>query len=64
MAERLVVQCHDSDCSKVSWLLKGSANPQPAEGTLADAAKLAKGRRTLVFIPATELLITEVRIPT
>ncbi|MES9812937.1 MAG: type II secretion system protein GspL [Candidatus Thiodiazotropha sp.] len=64
MAERLVVQCHDSDCSKVSWLVKGGANPQPAEGTLADAAKLAKGRRTLVFIPATELLITEVRIPT
>ncbi|MBT3092457.1 MAG: type II secretion system protein GspL [Candidatus Thiodiazotropha sp. (ex Lucina pensylvanica)] len=64
MAERLVVQCHDSDCSKVSWLIKGGANQQPAEGTLADAAKLAKGRRTLVFIPATELLITQVRIPT
>jgi general secretion pathway protein L len=64
MAERLIIQCHDSDCSKVSWMIKGGANPQMAEGTLADAAKLAKGRRTLVFIPATELLITEVQIPT
>jgi general secretion pathway protein L len=64
MAERLIIQCHDSDCSKVSWMIKGGANPQMAEGTLAEAAKLAKGRRTLVFIPATELLITEVQIPT
>ncbi len=64
MAERLIVQCHDSDCSKVSWLLKGAVNPQPAEGSLAEAAKLSKGRRTLVFIPASELLITEIRIPT
>ncbi|MEW8508544.1 MAG: type II secretion system protein GspL [Candidatus Thiodiazotropha sp.] len=64
MAERLIIQCHDGDCDRVSWLLKGGANPQPAEGTLADAAKLAKGRRSLVIIPATELLITEVHIPT
>ncbi|MBT2989390.1 MAG: type II secretion system protein GspL [Candidatus Thiodiazotropha sp. (ex Ctena orbiculata)] len=64
MADRLIIQCHDSDCSKVSWLVKGGASPQPAEGTLADAAKLAKGRRSLVIIPATDLLITEVHIPT
>ncbi|MES9946469.1 MAG: type II secretion system protein GspL [Candidatus Thiodiazotropha sp.] len=64
MAERMIIQCHDSDCSNVSWVVRGSINPQPAEGTLVEAAKLAKGRRTLVIIPATELLITEVRIPT
>ncbi|MES9970495.1 MAG: type II secretion system protein GspL [Candidatus Thiodiazotropha sp.] len=64
MAERIIIQCHDSDCSKVSWVVKGGINPQPAEGTLAEAAKLTKGRRTLVIIPATELLITEVKIPT
>ncbi|MES9992762.1 MAG: type II secretion system protein GspL [Candidatus Thiodiazotropha sp.] len=64
MAERLIIQCHDNDCGRVSWLLKGGTNPQPGEGTLADAAQLAKGRRSLVIIPATELLITEVHIPT
>jgi general secretion pathway protein L len=64
MAERLVIQCHDSDCSKVSWLILGNPNPQQAEGSLEEASQLAKGRRTLVFIPAAELLITEVNIPT
>jgi general secretion pathway protein L len=64
MAERIIIQCHDSDCSEVSWVIMGGTSPQPAEGTLAEAAKLTKGRRTLVIIPATELLITEVRIPT
>jgi general secretion pathway protein L len=64
MAERLVIQCHDSECSKVSWLILGGPNPQQAEGSLVEASELAKGRRTLVFIPAAELLITEVRIPT
>jgi general secretion pathway protein L len=64
MAERLVIQCHDSECSKVSWLILGGINPQLAEGTLLEASQQAKGRRTLVFIPAAELLITEVRIPT
>jgi general secretion pathway protein L len=64
MAERLVIQFHDSDCSKVSWVITGGVNPQLAEGTLAQAAKQAKGRRTQVFIPTSELLITEVKIPT
>jgi general secretion pathway protein L len=64
MAERLIIQCHDSECGKVSWLLKGGVNPQPGEGDLAEAAKLSKGRRTLVFIPTTDLLVTEIRIPT
>jgi general secretion pathway protein L len=64
MAERLIIQCHDSDCSKVSWMIKGGVNPYLAEGTLVEAAKLAKGRRTQVFIPAAELLITKVSIPT
>jgi general secretion pathway protein L len=64
MAERLVIQCHDSECSTVSWLILDGPNPQQAEGSLAEASQLAKGRRTLVFIPAAELLITEVRIPT
>jgi general secretion pathway protein L len=64
MAERMILQCHDSDCSKVSWIIMGGASPQMAEGTLEEAANLAKGRRTQVFIPSTELLITEVKIPT
>lgn len=64
MAERLVIQCHDSECSEVSWLILGSPNPQPAAGSLEEASQLAKGRRTLVLIPAAELLITEVTIPT
>ncbi|MCU7935531.1 MAG: type II secretion system protein GspL [Candidatus Thiodiazotropha sp. (ex Dulcina madagascariensis)] len=64
MAETLVIQCHDQSCDQVSWLIRGSSDAEPAEGPLSEAAKSAKGRRTLVIIPATEVLITAVRIPT
>ncbi|MCU7932500.1 MAG: type II secretion system protein GspL [Candidatus Thiodiazotropha sp. (ex Codakia rugifera)] len=64
MAETLIIQCHDQSCNKANWLIKGSGDSETSEGTLSEAAKQAKGRRTLVLIPATEVLITEVRLPT
>ncbi len=64
MAEVFVLQCHDSRCEQVSWSIRGGAVSETAEGTLADAAQQARGRRTLVLIPSSEVLITHVRIPT
>ena len=64
MAEILIIQCHDQSCNKANWLIKGGGDSETSEGTLSEAAKQAKGRRTLVLIPATEVLITEVRLPT
>ncbi|MCU7904296.1 MAG: type II secretion system protein GspL [Candidatus Thiodiazotropha sp. (ex Epidulcina cf. delphinae)] len=64
MAETLILQCHDRGCDRVNWLISGSGASEPAEGDLSEASKSAKGRRTLVLIPATELLITAVKIPT
>jgi len=64
MAEILTLRCHDSDVRQVSWHIQGGLQILQGEGSLDDAAPLARGRRTLVLIPGEETLITEVRIPT
>ncbi|MEJ2692073.1 MAG: type II secretion system protein GspL [Candidatus Thiodiazotropha sp.] len=64
MAESLILYCRDLAASEVSWCLKGGLQTLTGQGTLADAADLAKGRRVLVMIPAEEALITQVAIPT
>ncbi|MEJ2403363.1 MAG: type II secretion system protein GspL [Candidatus Thiodiazotropha sp.] len=64
MAEVFVLQCHDSRCEQVSWSIRGGPVNETAEGTLEEAALQARGRRTLVLIPASEVLMTHVRIPT
>ncbi|MCU7881152.1 MAG: type II secretion system protein GspL [Candidatus Thiodiazotropha sp. (ex Lucinoma aequizonata)] len=63
MAEILIIHCHDQSCNKANWLIKGSGDSEISEGSLSEAAKQAKGRRTLVLIPATEVLITNIRLP-
>jgi general secretion pathway protein L len=64
MVELFILQCHDISCDQVSWCVKGTEVSEVSQGTLADAAQQARGRRTLILIPASEVLITQVRIPT
>ncbi len=64
MAEVIVLHCHDSRCEQVSWSIRGGVVNDSAEGTLEEAAEQARGRRALVLIPASEVLLTQVRIPT
>lgn len=64
MAETLIIHCHDLAGTHVSWRLKGGLQTLTGTGTLSDAADLAKGRRVLALIPASEALITHVAIPT
>ena len=64
MAELFILQCHDSSCDRVTWFIKGGVVSETSEGNLEEAAQQARGRRTLVLIPGTEILITQVRIPT
>ncbi|MEJ2609627.1 MAG: type II secretion system protein GspL [Candidatus Thiodiazotropha sp.] len=64
MAELLILHCHTPSCDQVTWLIKGPGVAETFEGTLTEAAQEAKGRRVLVLIPSTEVLITEVKIPT
>ena len=64
MAEHFILQCHDASCKQVTWSIKGGGINEAGEGTLAEASQLAKGRRTLVLIPAVDILITSVNIPT
>lgn len=64
MAETLVVYWRHPDQNQVSWRIKGGLQTLSGEGTLSEIAEKARGRRTLVILPASEVLITQVRIPT
>ena len=64
MAEHFILQCHDKSCKRVTWSSKGGGVIEAGEGSLSEASQIAKGRRTLVFIPAVDILITSVNIPT
>jgi general secretion pathway protein L len=64
MAELLILHCQDSSCDLVSWTIQGAAPNESGVGTLEQAAQHAKSRRTLVLVPAAEILITSVNIPT
>jgi general secretion pathway protein L len=64
MAEYFILQCHDSSCELVSWSIKGSDVTDAGEGSLTEAAQLARGRRTLILVPAADILLTSVNIPT
>jgi general secretion pathway protein L len=64
MAEHFIMRCHDSACKRVTWSIKGNGASEAGEGSLAEASQVAKGRRTLVFVPAVDILITSVNIPT
>lgn len=64
MAEHFILQCHDSSCDQVSWSFQDSGVAKTGEGSLAEAAQHARGRRCLVLVPASDILITSVNIPT
>ncbi|MEJ2589949.1 MAG: type II secretion system protein GspL [Candidatus Thiodiazotropha sp.] len=64
MAETLVLYWQDPAETQVDWLIKGGLQTLSGTGDLAEAAELSRGRRTLVIVPADEVLITRVDIPT
>jgi general secretion pathway protein L len=64
MADYLILHCKDLSCDQVSWTIRSAVGSESASGSLDQAAQQAKGRRTLVLVPASELLITSVNIPT
>jgi general secretion pathway protein L len=64
MADYLILHCKDLSCDQVSWTIRSAVGSESASGSLDQAAQQAKGRRTLVLVPSSELLITSVNIPT
>ncbi len=64
MAETMVIHYPGMDAQQLSWLIKGGLQTLTGAGSPADAGNLTKGRRVQVLIPAKEVLITQVAIPT
>jgi general secretion pathway protein L len=64
MAEVFILQCHDTAADQVTWFVRGGGDSTVYEGSLTDASQQVRGRRILVLIPASEILITSVTIPT
>ncbi|MCU7844964.1 MAG: type II secretion system protein GspL [Candidatus Thiodiazotropha sp. (ex Monitilora ramsayi)] len=64
MAETLILYCPDITCHSVTWEVHGGLQTLSGEGSLEEIAELAKGRRTLLLVPANEVSITKVQLPT
>jgi general secretion pathway protein L len=64
MAEVFILQCHDTTANQVTWFIRGGGDSTVYDGSLTEASQQVRGRRTLVLIPASEILITSVAIPT
>ncbi|MCU7830525.1 MAG: type II secretion system protein GspL [Candidatus Thiodiazotropha sp. (ex Myrtea sp. 'scaly one' KF741663)] len=64
MAETLIIYSSGLAGQAVTWQIQGGLQALSGEGDLAAAAELARGRRTLLLIPASEVLITKVQLPT
>ncbi|MEJ2622366.1 MAG: type II secretion system protein GspL [Candidatus Thiodiazotropha sp.] len=64
MADYLILHCQDLSCDQLTWTIRSTVGSESATGSLEQAAQQAKGRRTLIMVPASELLITSVNIPT
>jgi general secretion pathway protein L len=64
MAEILVVYWRDPADPLIGWRITGGLQTLSGAGSLSEVAELGRGRRTLVIIPASEVLITQVDIPT
>jgi general secretion pathway protein L len=64
MAEILVIYWQDPAEPQVDWHIKGGLQTLTGTGSLAEVAELSHGRRSLVIVPASEVLITRVEIPT
>lgn len=66
MKSRLYIHLHDSDAVSASWAKLGSGESRPAEvqrGQLAAIPKPDEETHVTVFVPATDVLLTEVTIP-
>lgn len=64
MAETLVIYWQDPADPRVDWRIKGGLQTLTGSGSLSEVAELSRGRRSLVIVPASEVLITRVDIPT
>lgn len=67
MRPRLVIRLNSAPQGRVHWIrLDAEGRPQghAESGTLAQAAVAATQRQVIGLVPATELLLTEARIPT
>jgi general secretion pathway protein L len=64
MAEFLLLYCPEPSCQKLTWEVHGGLQSLSGEGSLEEAVEMAKGRRTLLLLPASEVSITQVQLPT
>lgn len=67
MTEWLIVRMTHGAAGECAWLLadaQGQPLGMPATGPLAQAALLAPGRRIGVLVPTSDVLFTEVELPT
>jgi general secretion pathway protein L len=64
MAETLLLYCPAPTCQQLAWEVRGGLQTLSGESSLEEAAEMAKGRRTLLLLPASEVTITRVQLPT
>jgi general secretion pathway protein L len=67
MRNTLFIRVLEPDCSRATWaVLDDSGKPAagPSRGTLAQAAAAADGRRVVVALPGTDVLLSRAAIPT
>jgi general secretion pathway protein L len=66
VAETILIHLHEPDLGHVSWYPVGT-NPSPlaprGEGTLSEAAEKLKGWRLVASVSASNMLLTQVAIP-
>lgn len=66
MRNTLLIEANDPDLRTVRWVAfdAGGAAPEGVRaGGLEEAAVAAAGRRVVLLVPATELLLTQARVP-
>ena len=66
MRNTLLIQLADSTSDRARWVTFDGAGAAPAgvqEGVLAEVAGQAPGRRVLVLVPTTEVLLTQAHVP-
>ncbi len=63
MKHRIFIQLTSAVADQVRWLCDDEPNSVHS-GSLTDAAVAAVGRRVIVFVPATEVVLTQADVPT
>lgn len=64
MRETLFIRFCAPSGAPVSWLRQGAAAGASGNGELGAAAAIAASARVIVFVPATEVLLIEAKVPT